>query len=774
MTSLAFPLFGASPAAAAAEQETLPLDVVILVDESGSLREGDVIEERRAATTIARTAFNPRSRVTVLGFGSQNEVGQNAVDEVCRPTVVDSDANLQYLSTCVRELKRRTDAEGNDTDHVAALTDALSVLQSGSPDRAQKVIFLLTDGELDVPRSEAYGTGDESDPVTWARRNKAAGQQLEAQIGRLQDAGVQIWPLGFGPNVTQGNLDRFAAGGSRDSCDGRTQTQPVARIVRDPEDVGNALVTAYASATCSKSIPKPPVVVPGGETREITIDIPMIATDGTMVVNKGHSDVLVKFIDPEGKEVAGTGQADGSTFNRSGENTTTEVLRIVDPKSGPWKIQLRAPDSLAEQVVSATALWHGAVQAAIVAEPSNARTGQDVRLWLSLVTRDGAITDESALSTLDFSITASGAGLAGAQRVAVTDEGVAPDDKAHDGRYAGTFTAPQTAGQIDLVGEVVGDGIRAERVPVRLRVSPPETIIQGTVKFEHDGVVTQGQTVPGRLSMRNDTGTPRSVRLQVEGAAKATLTPGTTFDLPAGDFEQDFTVAFPADAPLGGTAVTVRLVAEDDPSMTFAEGLLTVTVERPPTTWERIRAYVFTALAVLALIAFALWQWRLAWKRRVAVKGLKVSLLLEGEPLGTELVAPSRWSDVFRFTVRDVGADHPLLAGYDAAQGDELYTAVRDGDGAVQLQVPGEERRLLPFGEESRPIPGGYRLSFRDTGKRRRSLFRRNPKAARPGVTPPYEEPGPRDPFDDTHEWAPSGHGSSHATTSTDYDDPWS
>ena len=51
-----------------------PLDIVMLVDESGSLSAADVAREIQAAGTIAQTPLNPRSRVTIVGFGGVNGV----------------------------------------------------------------------------------------------------------------------------------------------------------------------------------------------------------------------------------------------------------------------------------------------------------------------------------------------------------------------------------------------------------------------------------------------------------------------------------------------------------------------------------------------------------------------------------------------------------------------------------------------------------------------------------------------------------------------------
>ena len=65
------------------------LNVVMLVDESGSETAAKVADEKQTAGTIVQSMLNPRSRVTVIGFGGVNHVvpNQNPVDVVCQPTI---------------------------------------------------------------------------------------------------------------------------------------------------------------------------------------------------------------------------------------------------------------------------------------------------------------------------------------------------------------------------------------------------------------------------------------------------------------------------------------------------------------------------------------------------------------------------------------------------------------------------------------------------------------------------------------------------------------
>ena len=89
------------------------LDVVMLVDESGSETDESVAQERQVAATIGQSMLNPASRITVVGFGGVNHVApdQNAINVACQPTIASGAKNLAYLSTCPSSLHRRSEAK---------------------------------------------------------------------------------------------------------------------------------------------------------------------------------------------------------------------------------------------------------------------------------------------------------------------------------------------------------------------------------------------------------------------------------------------------------------------------------------------------------------------------------------------------------------------------------------------------------------------------------------------------------------------------------------
>jgi len=141
------------------------LDVVVLVDESGSETPAKIADEKATTLEIATSMLSPQSRVTVIGFGGVNNIvpDQDPTNVACQPTIT-SAANLGYLTSCVNGLYRRTEKDGDDTDYAVALGQAMSYLKPDStsvpqsPPGATKVILMMTDGAVDVHRNmQQYG-----------------------------------------------------------------------------------------------------------------------------------------------------------------------------------------------------------------------------------------------------------------------------------------------------------------------------------------------------------------------------------------------------------------------------------------------------------------------------------------------------------------------------------------------------------------------------------------------------------------------------------------
>jgi hypothetical protein len=200
------------------------------------------------------------------------------------------------------------------------------------------------------------------------------------------------------------------------------------------------------------------------------------------------------------------------------------------------------------------------------------------------------------------------------------------------------------------------------------------------------------------VSFNNGTGNTVRARLALDGPAQsaATIRPAQPFDLPSGESTKDFTVDFGRQAKLGGTSVQVKVVDDADPRKVYANGQLTVTVRRPPGFVERNRWAIMGGLLLAAVLAALLVLWRRARRAAVDVRGLYAGLRRDGDPVGADLKAPSKWADEFTFVIKDADGPYPRL-DY-TRPGDPVYRARRGANGAIVVRTPEGEKYEIALG----------------------------------------------------------------------------
>lgn len=731
---------GVAAAASGPGIETTPLDIVILVDESGSESNADVQHERAAAATIAQTPLNPRSRVTVIGFGGAdgNVPNQDPTTVVCQPTIASGATNLEYLARCVRELHRRTPAEGDNTDYGAALGQAMSVLGPGtaagakSPAGAVKAILMMTDGGLDV-------SGDPQYPQpNWL---PAAHHAVNLQLATARAAGAEVWPLGFG-NISPANagyLQYLARNGGQHTCDSRPVSKPRATVAQNSARALSALFQLYAAAACSGVSSGGSQRVPGGQSRVLSVTIPPIASSGVISVDKVDPAFRVDYLTPDGTEVTG-GSLGGSRFVRSGQDTPVEVLHIANPQPGTWRVRVTAPKGERSQLVSVTAFWQGAVRVSLVASPPTARPGQPIGVVLSVLGASGPITDPALLSGMHVQVTVTGDGLPGASVVPVHQPAQASSGLAA-GDFAGSFRAPSTEGTLSFLGTAVGYGLYATEVPTQVQVSSAAGFLQGTVQFSAPDTVVAGQSIHGEVLFDNKTGQSQRVRLALTAlpALATVASPAGAVSVPSGTSVTHFTIALSPRTPVGSASMVLRVVDVGHPGTSYGEQQLLVNVRHPPGVLGKYRWQIGGIAALLSLIALALFLRRAERRRQIDVRDLSVRLSRDGNQLGQELKAPGKESDSFRFMIRDEDGSEPRL---DFPQrGDRPYLARRVTHGRIRVRASDRVRVVAPdggryniaVGDVGEALPNGVRLSFQDR--------RHRPKPpGRPKTGPPKPE----------------------------------
>lgn len=607
---------------------------IVLVDESGSLSEADVDRERQAAALLPLSDLSTASEFAIWGFGSSNAPGQNAVHPYCELTRTDSEDARQALGNCARAVHRRSADEGQDTDHASALQAAVERLEASPMDNRIRVVFLLTDGVLDVTNTPRFG-------VDASSRNAEADRQLVNEIlPRARASGVQIWPLGFGA-ADQAALQRFAAGGAgaNAACASVQETRPQARVVSDPADVGFALLAALSNARCARPAPPTVATVAPNDSAELKVRIPVIATDGSIAVWKVDPRIQVSYLDPDGRDVSAASELDGQSFERSGRQSAVEALRIVNPKPGEWTVRLRAPAESSSQVVGATAVWQGAVRSVVSLMPVIPRAGQQAEVRVRLQTRSGVITDAAALEGLAFEAIVSGEGFPDLP-VTIADNGVAPDPKASDGEYSGGFTLPTSAqGNVSACGSVQGLGIvgdsRCAYADVRVRQG-----VEVQIELDAPGRMERGDRVSGTLRIRNaETAFRGALSVdELHEGADVVITPSVV-QAETGQTTHRFTIEVRSSTPVGQLSGRVR--HRDDANNVLAEAFFLTEVTEQASILDRFWALI--VLGALAAAGGGMWlrSMRKARTVKTSVRGLLVTLVGPDGPEGPPLSATS-------------------------------------------------------------------------------------------------------------------------------------
>ncbi|MFW6641198.1 vWA domain-containing protein [Nocardiopsis algeriensis] len=732
LPSLAAPAAASGPRPAETP-ETAPLDIVVLVDESGSLSESDMEEEAKAASTIAQSVLEPGSRVTVVGFGSNNgESGQVAAREVCSPTLTDSEEGRQYLSDCTLDLALRSPEEGDDTDHAEALSRALEYLSDdSSPENAAKVVFLLTDGGLDVGNSPQYGAPE--------RRNENAAALVEEHLATAREEGVQIWPLGFGSAIDRGQLDDFAAGGSQEGCSTLDVAAPAARVVEDSSDVLLSLQEAMASATCSMAGEPGIDTLTGGESTTLDVEIPLIATDGAIQVVKNNPAIGVEYIDPEGDTVdTGAGEHKQSETSLSGANGPVEVLRVVDPVPGTWQVRLTSPEGAADELVTARVQWKGIINTHVAVETTE--NPGELAAVVFIRTRRGAVTSAEALADLDFSAAASFPD-GSTEDIPLRDDGAEPDRQGGDGQYSGTVVLPEDADTVTVTSRVQGPGISDDVNEYVYTADAGAGLLRPDIAFQDTPAeVWGGSEIRGTLTVGN-TGTGNEhveLALSLPEGMLATLEQESSSFAP-GSSQSPFTIRISGDSALGTGTLNVQALDASGQLLTTSSPV-TLTVRTEPGIAERYWWAWTALLAALALVgAYSCVRWS-AYRTSRNVRGLVVRLHDGGRPLEPPLRAPGRQKFEFSFTVRDPEGTLPRLEQVSVPGTASAYRVTRTG-GGVRLHTPRGSVQILRFGEHSTPLTGRLTVSFSDDRRPRPSRSPVPPQAPGGRGSP---VPGPR------------------------------
>ncbi|MFF3686910.1 VWA domain-containing protein [Streptomyces sp. NPDC002187] len=697
------------PAAAPPAASDDPINYAVAVDESASLDPGDIDREKDAVSAIAVGEPSPKSRMAVFGFASADTADQSPIHEVCPVTELDV-AGRERISECASELRRRERDEGSGTDFISAVRQGVARLTEAPGPDVPRVLFLLTDGKLDVEDSYTYRDLDT------ASRTDAVKRDLRRALKEARDAKVQIWPLGFGSDIDLDALRALAAGGYQTGCKDIPEAEPKAAVVPRAEDVGEALETAFSAARCLYREPgdsgRPPT--------DLKVRVSPLAAVGTIVVSKGDPEVTATYYDPNGKKISQS----GPELEFSGRDRAVESLRITRPLAGEWRVHLDAPEGHRDRLARISVLWRGEIRSSISLEKPSPRPGEKTAVRVQLLTRDSVKLEERDLRGISVAGKLTGEGF-GQVAIGLADDGDGADTRANDGEFSGTVTVPKKAtGALMFSSTVEAVGLSPDNRPYPTRIAPP-TVTFDALLGVPSATVHPGGRVRGYVAVSNRDSTERTVRLALADAqgtgltispAQVTVRPGTSRNV---DFTLDVGSAAELGVPVTDSGLVLGgkvVVAEDDAVLDDASLDITVT-PRPSDAevfWDKWWPVIIIGTALFAVLLALLLSRRRLRRWQIAPGGLVLELRdAANRTLGEHKAKAGRGS-WYEFELVDAATDSPRIQRRPGG----AYAVRRSPDGGAVLRSRGQADRTLRHGD-SMTIADGLTLHVAEgTGRR--------------------------------------------------------
>ncbi|WP_079087024.1 vWA domain-containing protein [Streptomyces silvensis] len=681
---------GHEPVPAADSAPSFPaVNYAVAVDESASLTPADLKAEKAAATRIALGDVSSSSHVTVFGFAAAESDDQRAVDPVCPRTTLDA-AGRETIGDCVGKLRGREKSEGTGTDFPSAIRQGVHELTEGTDESEPRVLFVLTDGKMDVADSPQYG-----DP---AHREAEGERQLKAALKEAARQRVQVWPLGFGSDPDKKQLDRIALGGYQKGCTELPSATPKAHKVSDAADVGTTLEKIFAAAHCLRHEEGPSERPPAS----LEIGISPLATVGSIVVDKGDPEVEITYFDPSGDEVPTSGTFKKSRFELAGGNGTVEALKVVDPLPGTWKVKAEAPEGHRSLPVAVSVLWQGELRGAITMDPPSPQAGEKVTVTMRLQTREGyQIKDPRDYEGLRVRSELTGDGFS-PRTLDLTDDGRGPDDGPSDGSFAGTTTIPADAdGALLVRATLTASGLRADTRSGRGEVVAGELPVKAALDLPTVRTHPGGETT-GSLDVSNATGAPHTLRLSVADVqdgllsiepGKITLRPGERGTrkvkvkaAPAAVFGERLGAG---ELKLAGTVTVVDATGED---RALVRSPLSVHVTPEPGIWEKYWWAFVSGIVLVVTAAVAVAAWLRLRRRRRDPFGLVLRLVAEdGTVLNEHRAGHGNNRQWYEFAVAEAHRS-PRIERRPHGP----YAVQRRREGGAVLRTQGGSRTAVP------------------------------------------------------------------------------
>lgn len=320
-----------------------PLDVVLVMDSSGSMKKTDPNELRKPAAKLFVSLLGEGDRASIVSF---SDLGY----PVAFLTPVKGDKNQQALFSAADKISNK----GVYTNIHGAIEAAYGVLEKSPMPDHQRVIILMSDGKMDL------GNDEES--------KKRTQQLLLETLPMLKEQGIEVHTIAFTPQSDQALLKNIA-----EATGGKFN---VAKTDKELHAVYTAIFEENKS----------PNMLPfEGETFSIDNAIKEV----TIVGSKDSTNVVLSLITPDGRMITAEAKDTNTKWFVSQQ---FDLITINKPQPGEWKIRASTGKNKAYVITD--------LKQELTVQPDNPMINEGVLIRTWLEDKGAIINKPSVLQTL--------------------------------------------------------------------------------------------------------------------------------------------------------------------------------------------------------------------------------------------------------------------------------------------------------------------------------------------------------------------------------------
>ncbi len=339
--------------ATAAEQNTQPGDVRIIIDISGSMKDTDPQNLRRPALNLLVELLPDNSRAGVWTFGRY----------------VNMLVPLDTVNASWRRNAKAKSSEINSAGLNTNLVDALDkALWQMAPDSGyQHTVILLTDGRIDMDKSG----GDPTTKVNSAERQRLIKEVLPKYI----EAGAKIHTLALSNAADLETLQQIAM-----------ETDGLFLQANTADDLMPAFLKAFDRAVPAEQVP----------LTNNHFDIDSSIEEFTALIFRGTSGRETQLISPSGAVIT-QAVADNQDNVRWHHDLNFDLITVSGPEAGEWSVDADVDPDNRVQILSDLKLSVSGV-------PANLFSGAPIDMNIALVNEGEVVTEPAVLQLTDISM----------------------------------------------------------------------------------------------------------------------------------------------------------------------------------------------------------------------------------------------------------------------------------------------------------------------------------------------------------------------------------